>query len=109
MQFHILDTVVLVAFFALVLGTSLYKSRREKTSEDYFLAGRKWYLMAFRSSWPSRPSSLSGWPTGRGNVGLAVSGYQLLGAVTIVFVAIWFLPRFLRAGIYTMPESRISP
>ena len=49
MQFHILDTVVLVAFFALVLGTSLYKSRREKTSEDYFLAGRglKWYLIGF--------------------------------------------------------------
>jgi len=46
--------------------------------------------------------SMSG--QGAGNVGLAVSGYQLLGAVTIVFVAIFFLPKFLRLGIYTMPE-----
>lgn len=37
-------------------------------------------------------------------MGLAISGYQLLGAVTIVFVAFFPLPRCLRAGIFTMPE-----
>lgn len=108
MQFHILDTVVLVAFFALVLGTSMIKSRREKTSEDYFLAGRglKWYLIGFSivAANISTEQFVGMAGSSAGNVGLAVSGYQLLGAVTIVFVAIWFLPRFLRAGIYTMPE-----
>ena len=47
-----------------------------------------------------------------GDVGLAVSAWQLTGAVGIVVVAFTFLPRFLRAGIYTMPEYleyRYSP
>ena len=39
-----------------------------------------------------------------GDVGLAVSAWQLTGAVGIVVVGFSFLPRFLRAGIYTMPE-----
>jgi SSS family solute:Na+ symporter len=102
------DIMTFVAFFAIVLSVSMIKSRREESSEDYFLAGRglKWYLIG--SSIVAANISteqfvgMSG--QGAGNVGLAVSGYQLLGAVTIVFVALFFLPRFLRAGIYTMPE-----
>jgi len=39
-----------------------------------------------------------------GDVGLAVSAWQLTGSIGIVLVAFFFLPRFLRAGIYTMPE-----
>ena len=39
-----------------------------------------------------------------GATGLAVSGWQLLGSVFIVIIAMTLLPRFLRAGIYTMPE-----
>ena len=39
-----------------------------------------------------------------GNVGLVVSGYQLPGDVTIVFIAIFFFSRFFRSGISTLPE-----
>jgi len=39
-----------------------------------------------------------------GSTGLAVSGWQLMGSVFIVIIAMTLLPRFLRAGIYTMPE-----
>ena len=35
-----LDLVLFVAFYALVIGVSLWKSRRKSGSEDYFLAGR---------------------------------------------------------------------
>ena len=103
-----LDILVFVGFIALVVGFSMYKSRREESSEDYFLASRglKWYLIGFSIVAANISTEqfvgMSG--QGAGNVGLAVSGYQLLGAVTIVIVAIFFLPRFLRAGIYTMPE-----
>jgi len=41
---------------------------------------------------------------GAGSVGLAVSNWQLFGSVGIVIIAFTLLPRFLRAGIYTMPE-----
>ncbi len=108
MQFHILDTAVLVAFFALVLGTSLYKSRREKTSEDYFLAGRglKWYLIGFSIVAANISTEQFVGMAGQsaGDIGLAVSSWQLVGSVGIVIIAFTLLPRFLKAGIYTIPE-----
>ena len=35
---------------------------------------------------------------------MAVSAWQLMGALFIVLISFTLLPRFLRAGIYTMPE-----
>lgn len=108
MELSPFDIGVFVLFFGVVVSFSMFKSRKEETSEDYFLASRglKWYLIGFSIVAANISTEqfvgMSG--QGAGRVGLAVSGYQLLGAVTIVFVAIFFLPRFLRAGIYTMPE-----
>jgi SSS family solute:Na+ symporter len=108
MELNAVDIGVFVAFFAVVIGVSMFKSRREKTSEDYFLAGRglTWPLIGLSIIAANISTEqfvgMSG--QGAGGVGLAVAGYQLLGAVTIVVVAWLFLPRFLRAGIYTMPE-----
>jgi SSS family solute:Na+ symporter len=39
-----------------------------------------------------------------GRVGLAIASYEWMSAIVLVFVAWWLLPRFLKAGIYTMPE-----
>jgi SSS family solute:Na+ symporter len=108
MPLNWIDISLFVAFFTLVVAFSMYKSRREENSVDYFLAGRglKWYLIGFSIVAANLSTEqfvgMSG--QGAGNVGVAVSGYQLLGAVTIVFVAIFFLPRFLRSGIYTLLE-----
>jgi SSS family solute:Na+ symporter len=108
MQLAWIDILFFLAFIIVVVGFSMYKSRKEENSEDYFLAGRglKWYLIGFSIVAANISTEqfvgMSG--QGAGSVGLAVSGYQLLGAVTIVFVALFFLPRFLRSGIYTMPE-----
>lgn len=108
MELNIFDIGVLAAFIGLVVAFSMVKSRKEKTSEDYFLASRglKWWLIGFSivAANISTEQLVGMAGQGAGNVGLAVSGYQLLGAVTIIFVAIFFLPKFLRAGIYTMPE-----
>jgi SSS family solute:Na+ symporter len=108
MGLSFLDIGVFLAFIGGVVGFSMVKSRRERTSEDYFLASRglKWWLIGFSivAANISTEQFVGMAGQGAGSVGLAVSGYQLLGAITIVFVAILFLPRFLRAGIYTMPE-----
>jgi SSS family solute:Na+ symporter len=37
-------------------------------------------------------------------VGLAVASYEWIAAITLVVVAFFFLPKFLRSGIYTIPE-----
>ncbi|MCG6927801.1 MAG: sodium/solute symporter, partial [Acidobacteria bacterium] len=39
-----------------------------------------------------------------GDVGFAVSSWQILSSIAVVVVALFFLPRLLRTGIYTMPE-----
>jgi SSS family solute:Na+ symporter len=103
-----LDIIVFLGFIGSVIALSMIKSRKEAGSEDFFLAGRglTWYLIGFSIVAANISTEqfvgMSG--QGAGTVGLAVSGFQLLGSVTIVFVAIFFLPRFLRAGVFTIPE-----
>jgi SSS family solute:Na+ symporter len=110
------DVLVFVAFYGLVLGVSLWKSRGRRTSEDYFLGGRRlpWWLIGVSIVAANISTEQFVGMAGQaaGDVGLAVSAWQLVGAVAIVIVAFTFLPRFLRAGIYTMPEYleyRYSP
>jgi SSS family solute:Na+ symporter len=40
----------------------------------------------------------------RASIGLAVASYEWIAAITLVAVAFFFLPTFLRSGIYTIPE-----
>ena len=108
MDLTFVDLFVFVAFMATVVGVSLYAGRREKNSEDYFLAGRSlgWGLIGF-SLIASNISTehfvgMAGQAFGR--VGLAIASYEWMSAIVLVFVAWWLLPRFLKAGIYTMPE-----
>jgi SSS family solute:Na+ symporter len=108
MELTFIDLLVFVAFMGLVVGVSLYAGRRERSSEDYFLAGRTlgWSLIGF-SLIASNISTehfvgMAGQAFGR--VGLAIASYEWMSAIVLVFVAWWLLPRFLKAGIYTMPE-----
>jgi len=102
------DIIVFVGFFAVVIGVSLFKSRKEKSSEDYFLAGRglTWWLIGISivAANISTEQFVGMAGQGAGSVGLAVSNWQLYGSFGIVIIAFTLLPRFLRAGIYTMPE-----
>ena len=102
------DVVAFVAFLAAVIGISLYASRKEDNSEDYFLAGRSlfWWLIGFSliASNISTEHFVGMAGQGFGSVGMAVASYEWVAAVTLVVVALFLLPLFLRLGIYTMPE-----
>ena len=108
MQLNLLDITVFVGFITAVITIGLWKSRHEKTSEDYFLAGRglKWWLIGFSLIAANISSEqlvgMSG--NAASHVGLAIASYEWMAAVTLVIVGFFFLPYFLRAGIYTMPE-----
>jgi len=108
MDLNFFDIGVFLAFIGLVVGFSLFKSRKEKTSEDYFLASRglKWWLIGISivAANISTEQFVGMAGQGAGSVGLAVSNWQLFGSIGIVIIAFTLLPRFLRAGIYTMPE-----
>ncbi len=103
-----IDAATFFGFLALVVVVSLRASRRERDSEDYFLAGRRlgWCLIGFSliASNISTEHFVGMAGTAFGRVGLAIASYEWMSAVTLVIVAWWLLPKFLRAGIYTMPE-----
>ncbi|MBN2130374.1 MAG: hypothetical protein JW741_12800, partial [Sedimentisphaerales bacterium] len=108
MDLNVFDIGVFLAFIGAVVAFSMFKSRREKTSEDYFLAGRglTWPLIGLSivAANISTEQFVGMAGQGAGSVGLAVSNWQLFGSIGIVVIAFTLLPRFLKAGIYTMPE-----
>ena len=108
MELNPFDIGVFLAFIGVVVGFSMFKSRREKTSEDYFLASRglKWWLIGISIVAANISTEQFVGMAGQaaGSIGLAVSNWQLFGSIGIVLIAFTLLPRFLKAGIYTMPE-----
>ena len=104
----LVEIIVFVAFVTCVIAVGLLKSRHEKTGEDYFLAGRglKWWLIGFSLIAANISSEqfvgMSG--NAASHVGMAIASYEWMAAITLVVVGFAFLPYFLRAGIYTMPE-----
>ncbi len=108
MDITLLDLFVFFGFLAVVIFVSLYAGRKEQSSEDYFLAGRKlvWPLIGFSliASNISTEHFVGMAGSAYGRVGLAIASYEWMAAVTLVIVAWWLLPKFLKAGIYTMPE-----
>ncbi|NCG32395.1 MAG: sodium/solute symporter, partial [Proteobacteria bacterium] len=107
MAFSSLDIVAFVLFIGFVIGVSLWASRGQSTSEDYFLAGRNlpWWLIGFSLIASNISTEHFVGMAGRGyDLGLAIASYEWMAAVTLVLVGLWFLPKFLRLGIYTIPE-----
>ncbi len=108
MELGILDISVFLGFIVCVISLGILKSRHEKTSEDYFLAGRglKWWLIGFSliaanistEQFIGMSGSAAKW------LGIAIASYEWMAAITLVVCAFLFLPRFLRSGIYTIPE-----
>lgn len=109
----VLDLVVFVGFIAMVVFVGLWKSRAGageggNDAQGFFLAGRglTWWLVGFSLIAANISTEqfvgMSG--NAASHVGLAIASYEWMAAVTLCIVAFGFLPYFLRAGIYTMPE-----
>lgn len=103
-----LDVLVFVGFIVAVVAVGILMSRNETDSEGYFLAGRglAWWLIGFSLIAANISTEQFVGMSGQAarHVGLAVASYEWMAAITLVFVAFFFLPAFLRAGVYTIPE-----
>ena len=110
---NILEVVLFVAAVVGVIALGIWKSRDDDSGEeqgasDYFLAGRglTWWLVGFSliaanistEQFVGMSGASANW------LGMAIASYEWMAAVTLIFVAFWFLPRFLKAGLYTIPE-----
>jgi SSS family solute:Na+ symporter len=102
------DLSTFLAFFFVAIGTALYKSRGERTSEDFFLASRSliWPLIGLSliAANISTEQIVGQSGQGAGAMGMAVASYEWIATITLVVVALFILPRLLRSGIYTLPE-----
>jgi SSS family solute:Na+ symporter len=110
---NVLEVALFIIAVVGVIALGIWKSRDEDTSgeqgaSDYFLAGRglTWWLVGFSliaanistEQFVGMSGSSANW------LGMAIASYEWMAAVTLIFVAFWFLPKFLKAGLYTIPE-----
>jgi solute:Na+ symporter, SSS family len=104
---HTIDTVILVAYFAIVFGIGAYFFQRAKTSKSYFLADRSVGWIAVGASlFASNISSehFIGLAGSGASSGLAVGSFEWLAVFMCMILAWVFVPFYLRSGVYTMPE-----
>lgn len=111
MRLSTLDMVIFSAYALMVLGIGLYVSRRKKgrqrNAEDYFLAGKSLPWWAIGASLIAANISAEQFigMTGSGfAIGLAIASYEWMAALTLIVVGKYFLPVFIKQGIYTIPE-----
>jgi len=108
MELSAFDVVIFLAFIVTVVTVGILKSRHEKDSESYFLAGRglSWWLIGFSLIAANISTEQFVGMSGQAAdyVGLAIASYEWMASITLIVVAFVFLPRFLRTGIYTIPE-----
>jgi len=109
MELSWLDYVTFGIFLIIVIIVSLYASKKEETEQDYFLAGRSltWWMIGLSLIASNISTEHFVGMAGQGflgNIGLAIASYEWIAALSLIIVAVFLLPRFLRAGIYTIPE-----
>jgi solute:Na+ symporter, SSS family len=102
-----LDLAIIVVYFIIVFAIGFYFARKERTSTDYFLAGRDigWFFIG-ASLFVSNISTehfigLSG--TGASS-GLAVGHFEWLACLILLILGWVFVPFYLRSNVFTMPE-----
>ncbi|GAB1417269.1 sodium/sugar symporter [Bacteroidales bacterium] len=109
--FQTIDYVIFGAYALLILGLGLWVSRgkkgSQKSAEDYFLAGKSLPFWAIGASLIAANISAEQFIGMSGSgfaIGLAIASYEWMGALTLILVAKFFLPIFIRQGLFTIPE-----
>lgn len=105
--FVTLDWVVILGYFGVIAGVAIWvMSRKQKSTEDYFLAGRNmgWFVVGasiFASNIGSEHIvGLAGAGAG-GKIPMLIYELHAWLVLTLGWV---FLPFYIRSGVFTMPE-----
>jgi len=110
-QFSTIDWIVFIGYVIIIVFVGLWVSRKKKgeqrTAQDYFLAGRSLPWWAIGATLIAANISAEHFIAMSGSgfaIGLAIAAYEWIAAVTLIFVAKFFLPVFIEKGIFTMPQ-----
>jgi SSS family solute:Na+ symporter len=105
------DYVVFLIYFIIVAGYGYWiyhrKKKAQADSKDFFLAEGSltwWAIGASLIASNISAEQFIGMSGSGFKMGLAISTYEWMAAATLVIVAIFFIPVYLRNKIYTMPQ-----
>ncbi len=104
-----------ISIFTLAQWVSRERGTHRKDAQDYFLASRAlpWWAIGTSLIAANISAEQIIGMSGSGYViGLGIASYEWMAAITLIIVGKYFLPIFLKNGIYTMPEfleKRYSP
>ncbi len=102
-----LDWIVLAGYFALLLGVAWWVIlKKTKTTEDYFLAGRNvgWFVIGASIFASNIGSEHVVGLAGTGAESGAPMAHYELHAWIVLLLGWFFLPFYMRSGVFTMPE-----
>src|SRR5688572_26063072 len=111
MQLSGLDVGIVLAYlagvFVLAQWVSREKAGHSKDAKDYFLASKSlpwWAIGASLIAANISAEQFIGMSGSGFAIGLAIASYEWMAAVTLLVVGKYFLPIFIKKGIYTIPE-----
>ncbi len=110
-KLQLADYIVFFIYFIVVAsyGYYIYRRKRSKTtsSKDFFLAEGSLTWWAIGASLIASNISAEHFIGMSGSgfaLGLAISTYEWMAAATLILVAIFIIPLYLKNKIYTMPQ-----
>ncbi len=106
-----IDIGIFITYVVGLIIVASYVSREkvghEKNTKDYFLAGNSltwWAIGASLIAANISAEQIIGMSGSGYAIGLGIASYEWLAAITLMIVGKYFLPIFLKHGIYTMPQ-----
>lgn len=108
---HLYDYIVFLIYFLIVAiyGLWIYNRKKSKVgdSKDYFLAEGSltwWAIGASLIASNISAEQFIGMSGSGFQMGLAIATYEWMAAATLIIVAVFFIPVYLKNKIFTMPQ-----
>ncbi|TZF85802.1 sodium/solute symporter (plasmid) [Pedobacter sp. BS3] len=105
------DYIVFLIYFVIVASYGLWIYRKKKSahsdSKDYFLAEGSltwWAIGASLIASNISAEQFIGMSGSGFKMGLAIATYEWMAAATLIIVAVFFIPVYLKNKIFTMPQ-----
>lgn len=107
--FQTVDYIVFGIYALIIVAIGLYvsRSKKEKNSSDYFLAGRSlswWAIGASLIAANISAEQFIGMSGSGFRIGIGIAAYEWIAAATLIIVAKYLLPIMIEKRIYTMPQ-----
>ncbi len=106
-----MDWIIVLLYFVLVslYGYWIYRKKKavETSSADFFLAEGSltwWAIGASLIASNISAEQMTGMSGSAFSLGLAISSYEWMAALTLIVVAVFFMPVYLKNKIFTMPQ-----